>query len=98
MTPFNPNTDLKADLGAGGVTAKVTCLACCMVVFDVPEKSTDSVRIREGKALAAHLELSHGMVSFYGRCNDKTCTKFHLKAFEKGKVPPGVEGLRNQLL
>lgn len=93
---FNPHVDLKTDLDEEGFARKVICIPCCQLVFSLPTVPSEAERLREGKGLAAHLELAHDLVAFYGRCPDPECRKFHLSAFEKDKVPPELQAMRNQ--
>lgn len=94
---FNAERDLQVEVDRG-LARKVTCLPCKQVVFDLEglRHPSEGHRLREGKALAAHLELAHGLVAFYGRCKDPDCGRFHLSAFEADRVPPELRGLRNQ--
>lgn len=95
---FDPVRDLQVELDDRKLARKVTCLPCGEVVFNLEPipRPTENDRLREGKGLAAHLELSHGLVAFYGRCEDSACGRFHLSAFEADQVPPEFRRLRNQ--
>lgn len=93
---FDPKTDLKLEVDSQGLGRRVTCLPCAQLVFSVSDNPTDAERVREGKALAAHLEFSHDMVAFYGRCRDPLCGRYHLSAFPKDRVPPEFKNCRSQ--
>jgi hypothetical protein len=97
MTPqdFDPKRDLKTELDEEGLGRRVTCMACCQVIFNLGPNPSEPERLKEGKNLALHLELFHNMRAFYGRCRDASCRRFHLSAFEKGKLPPEFEGVGN---
>src|SRR5689334_9546892 len=61
--PFDASRDLKTDYRGSTKAGKtVTCVACGLIVFDLPEQPTVSQREAEGLRLAAHLEFTHDMV------------------------------------
>lgn len=94
---FDATRDLKTEVDAQGLGRRVTCLACCEVVFELPEKPSDAQRLAEGKRFVLHLELVHEMVALYGRCQDPTCGRFHLSAWPKGQVPAEIlQMIRNR--
>lgn len=93
---FNPSKDLSVELDAEGLGKKVTCIPCNAVLFELNESPTNAKRLLEMKAIAAHLELTHDLFVYYGRCQDPQCRRFHLSAFEKDKVPPELRGRRSQ--
>lgn len=93
---FDPMKDLKVELDERGLSRKVTCIPCAQVIFDLPPNPTDAERLVQGKAHAAHLEFAHEMEVWYGRCQDPSCGRFHLSAFQKGKMPLELRRRRNQ--
>jgi hypothetical protein len=98
---FEPALDMDTILHQSGRIKRVVCKTCVdVLVDDLKEGSPENERTIAAKAVAAHLEFSHGMVVIYGKCEDKTCPAMHMNAYHPEDMTPkqreAFEGLRNK--
>lgn len=85
--PFPPFLDVLRH--ANDRIRRVVCRECIQVlVDDLPTGSTENERLAACKGVAAHVELFHDMVSFYGRCPNRACEEVHLAMFREQDLTP----------